>query len=135
LVKEIGADYVMDYKTEDFIHSDKRYDVIIDTAMYHRLKDYKNSLTEEGTHIIIGGNVARLFQAMFLAPFLSRRNGRKIIVINSKANSKNLSDLAELVNNGIIRIKIDRTFKLADAADAFSYYESNKACGKVVITI
>lgn len=135
LVKDIGADYVIDYRTEDFIYSDKQYDVIIDTALYHHIKDYKNSLAEKGTHIIIGGNVTRLFQAMFLSPFLSRKNGRKTIVINTKTRSKDLSDLAELVKSGIIKIKIDKTFKLADAAEAFFYFGSKKACGKVVITI
>ncbi|MHB8129917.1 MAG: NAD(P)-dependent alcohol dehydrogenase [Mobilitalea sp.] len=135
LVKEIGADYVIDYKTVDFIHSDKRYDVIIDTAINHRLRDYKHVLTEKGTHIIIGGNLKRLFQAMFLSSFVSKRNGRKMIVINSKAKSKDLSYLAELVKGGIIKVKIDKIFKLVDAADAFSYFESKKACGKVVITI
>lgn len=135
LVKDIGADYVMDYKTEDFMHSDKQYDVIIDTAIYHRFKDYKNSLTEKGTHIIIGGDVARIFQAMCLTAFRSKRNGRKVIGINAKVNSKDLCDLAELIRSGIIKVKIDKIFKLENAADAFSYFESKKACGKVVITI
>jgi NADPH:quinone reductase-like Zn-dependent oxidoreductase len=135
LVKEIGADYVMDYKTEDFRHSDKQYDVIIDTALYYRIKDYKNLLTEKGTHIIIGGSVTKLFKAMFLVPFLSKRKGKKMIIISSKAKNKELSDLAELVKGGIIKVKIDKTFELSDAAEAYSYYESKKSCGKVVITI
>lgn len=135
LVKEIGADYVMDYKTEDFMHSNKRYDVIIDTALHHHFKDYKNSLTEKGTHIIIGGYVARIFQAMFLTSFRSKSNGRKVIVINAKVNSKDLCDLAGLVRSGIIKVKIDKIFKLENAADAFSYFGSKKACGKIVITM
>jgi NADPH2:quinone reductase len=45
-----------------------------------------------------------------------------------------ISDLLERVAGGELRVEIDRTFPLAEAADAHSYIESRQAFGRVVIT-
>src|SRR5207248_10836997 len=41
LVRSIGADHVVDYTREDFTRSDLRYDVILDNAGSHSLREYQ----------------------------------------------------------------------------------------------
>ena len=135
MVKKMGVDNVIDYKKEDFTRNGKKYELIIDAALYRHINEYKNSLTDTGTHIVIGGKTSRLFQAMFLSPFISRSNGKKLKTINSRANSEALFDLANFVKKGTLRPIIDRTYKLEDVREAMTYFMSKKARGKVVITI
>ncbi len=135
LVKKLGADHVINYRKEDFLKSGKRYDVIIDTAIQQPVMNYRNSLTQKGAHIVIGGSIPKLFQAMFLSPFVTKKGGRKLKAINSVAKSQALSDLAAMVNEGTLKPVIDRTYPLEASAEAMTYFMSHKACGKVVITI
>jgi NADPH2:quinone reductase len=45
-----------------------------------------------------------------------------------------IADLIERVASGELRVHIDRTFDLADAASAHAYIESRQAFGRVVMT-
>jgi NADPH2:quinone reductase len=45
-----------------------------------------------------------------------------------------IADLLDRVANGEIRVVIDRTFPLAEAAEAHAYIESRQAFGRVVMT-
>jgi NADPH:quinone reductase len=45
-----------------------------------------------------------------------------------------IGDLFEQVASGRLRVEIDRTFPLAEAAAAHTYIESRQAFGRVVMT-
>ena len=45
-----------------------------------------------------------------------------------------IADLFERVASGEVRVEIDRTFPLAEAAAAHAYIESRQAFGRVVMT-
>jgi NADPH2:quinone reductase len=45
-----------------------------------------------------------------------------------------IAGLFDQVASGTVRIEIDRTFPLAEAAAAHAYVESRKAFGRVVMT-
>ncbi|HEX6171081.1 MAG TPA: NAD(P)-dependent alcohol dehydrogenase, partial [Chitinophagaceae bacterium] len=47
----VGADHVIDYKSEDFTKNGQQYDLILDLAAYHSIFDYKKSLTPNGRYI------------------------------------------------------------------------------------
>jgi NADPH:quinone reductase-like Zn-dependent oxidoreductase len=55
LVKEIGADAVIDYTREDFAASDTRYDLILDIAGNGSLSHLRRGLRPRGTLVIVGG--------------------------------------------------------------------------------
>ncbi|MHA2101833.1 MAG: zinc-binding dehydrogenase, partial [Candidatus Hodarchaeales archaeon] len=45
MVKEIGADFVIDYKKEDYTKKEVKYDIILDIASAQNLSKCKNILT------------------------------------------------------------------------------------------
>ena len=53
----------------------------------------------------------------------------------AKENADDLEVLAGLIDEGKVRPVVDRTFPLADAADAIEYMHSGAPRGKVVLTI
>jgi NADPH:quinone reductase-like Zn-dependent oxidoreductase len=51
------------------------------------------------------------------------------------ANGNDLAVLADMMQNGKLKAVIDRTYKLAETADAIRYLEEGHARGKVIITV
>ena len=45
-----------------------------------------------------------------------------------------LAQIAELIEQGKLKVIVDRTYPLANISDALAYVESGRAKGKVVVT-
>ena len=52
-----------------------------------------------------------------------------------RANGAQLTEIASLIDAGIIRPVLDRFFPLASTNEAIAYVESGRANGKVVVTM
>jgi len=131
----IGADHVIDYTKEDFTQNGRQYDLILAVNGYQPLSAYKRALTPHGIYVFVGGLPAQTFQSLFLGPFMSKSDGRKMTSVMKKANQKDLLVIRELLENGKIKPVIDQTFPLSKTAEAFQYFEKGHARGKVVITM
>src|SRR5918994_5167439 len=57
LVREIGAEEVIDYTREDFTEGTRQFDLILDTAGRRPLRQLRRALTPQGTLVIVGGAV------------------------------------------------------------------------------
>lgn len=53
----------------------------------------------------------------------------------TQVTTKRLTKLAELVNQGVLEIRVDITFALEQAGSALLYLEEESRRGKVVLTI
>ena len=135
LVREIGADHVVDYTKQDVTQSGRQYDLILDAAAYRSLADYKRVLRPGGVYVLVGGATARLFQAMLLGPLMSKKGERKMGGLMAKPNQEDLLVMKDLLEEGQVKPVIDRRFPLSETADAIRYLEAGKARGKVVITV
>ena len=133
--RSIGADHVIDYTREDFTQSGQRYDLILGANAHHSVFDYWRALSRDGIFVMAGGALARIFQAMLLAPFLSRIGGKKMRFFIAKINTKDLVLLKDLLEAGKVAPVMDRRYPLSDAAEALRYREEGHARGKVVITV
>jgi NADPH:quinone reductase-like Zn-dependent oxidoreductase len=140
LVRSIGADDVIDYTSEDFTDGRRRFDLILDTAGNRPLAALRRALTPAGTLVLVGGEgggpwvagTQRNIGAGLLTPLVKQR----LVGLFAKANSADLEYVRELVEAGKVRPVIDRTFRLAEAADAIRYLQHGQTRGgKVVITV
>ena len=77
-VKSVGADHVLDFRTEDFTTSGKQYDLILDVVANRSLAAYKNALRSGGVYVMIGGNMSTIFQCMFMGRWLSIGDSRAL---------------------------------------------------------
>jgi NADPH:quinone reductase-like Zn-dependent oxidoreductase len=134
LVRSLGADHVIDYTKEDFVKSGQRYDLILATAGYRSIFDYKRALSPRGIYVATGGSLAQTFQALLLGPWISMTGSKKLSALLVKPN-KDLGFIKELIEAGKVKPVIDRRYKLSEAAEAFRYYGEGHARGKVVITV
>ena len=134
MVRSIGADKVIDYTQEDFTKKEQSYDLIIATAGYCSIFDYKRVLSPKGIYVSTGGSMAQIFQAMLLGPFISIGGNKKLGSMIVKPN-KDLDFIKELIEAGKVKPVIDRRYPLKEVAEAFLYYGEGHARGKVVITV
>ena len=138
LVRSIGADHAIDYTREDFADGRSRYDGILDIAGNGSLSQLRRALTPRGTLVIVGaedaGNwlgIRRQLRAAALSPFILQKLGFFI----SKERREDLEELRKLLEAGMIRPVVDRTFPLEEVPDAIRYLRDGCARGKIVITV
>jgi NADPH:quinone reductase-like Zn-dependent oxidoreductase len=134
LVRSIGADLVIDYTREDFTQNGQQYDLILATAGYRSIFDYKRALAPGGYYVATGGDMAQIFQPMLLGPWLST-GGRKMSSLAMKPNKKDLVFIKDLIEAGKVVPVIDRSFPLNALPEALQYYGEGRSRGKVVITM
>jgi NADPH:quinone reductase-like Zn-dependent oxidoreductase len=140
LVRSVGADHVIDYTREDFTDGRRRWDVIVDTAGRRPLSQLRRALTRKGTLVIVGGDgggpwTGGFFRGVLRAPLLSLFVGQKLCGLNSTVNLEDLRTVGELIEAGKLTPVLDRTYPLAETAEALRYLEAGHPGGKVVITV
>jgi len=139
LVRSLGADDVVDYTREDVTDGRRQWDMILDIGGNRSLLRLRRALAPGGTLVIVGGEqggpilggVDRLLRAMLLSPFVSH-NLRGFI---ASVRQSDLEYLKELIEAGRLTPVIDRTFPLADAAEALRRLEQGHVRGKLVLTV
>jgi len=127
LVRSLGADHVVDYTTTDFVHSGRRYDLILDTVGNLSVPDLRRALTEGGKAAVIGfTSVAKLIG-------VSLRGGKDIAMVQAHVTTQDLELLSRLIEAGAVRPAIDRRYPFAQIPAAIAYLEQGHARGKVVV--
>ncbi|MDM5426241.1 MULTISPECIES: NAD(P)-dependent alcohol dehydrogenase [Bacillus] len=131
LVKSLGADEVIDYTTKNFSTTDETYDVIFEAVNRSSFSECIKMLKEDGTYINI---VEPLPSAqMFWTKLTSRV--KLILSQNAPETSEALNFLKELVEDGKIKVVIDRQYTFEEIIEAHIYVEKGHKKGNVVITM
>jgi NADPH:quinone reductase-like Zn-dependent oxidoreductase len=134
-VRSIGADHIIDYTQTDITQTGQQFDLILDAAAYRSVFDYLPGLTKSGTYVLIGGSIARLFQTMFLAPWLTKTRSQNVKVLMVKPNQADLIMLKEMLEMGKINPMLDRTYPLSEVPAAIHQLEQRQVTGKIAIMI
>ena len=141
LARSIGADDVIDYTSQDFTRSGRRYDVLLDIAGSRPVFACRRVLAPRGTLVLIGGPAGRwlqpaghMFSALAMAPLVSQRIAMADTV-SCTAKKQILMTLTTLIEDGKVTPVISRRYSLHDIREAVRYQEQGHAAGKVVVTI
>lgn len=132
MVKEIGADFVIDYTKEDCTKSEQTYDIIFDAVAAKTLSKCKDILTAEGVYVSNNfmNSPKHIFHAMTNR---FRKKKLKFGEANDVADTLNL--LRQWIESGKIKPVIDTVYPLNQTADAHRHYETGHSKGRVVITL
>lgn len=134
LMQAMGFDYVIDYTKEDFTSAGKRYDLILDVKTNRPVFHYARALNRNGVYVTVGGSIGRLFQFLFLAPFIKLLFKKSIRIVALKQN-KDLAYMNELYETGKMKPVIDGPYRLDQVPEAFRRFGKGEHKGKVVISI
>jgi NADPH:quinone reductase-like Zn-dependent oxidoreductase len=136
--KALGADHVIDYTSEDFIHSGRQYDLILDIASNRSVSDRRRAMVPDGTLVVVGaakkGRWIGPLGAMLTAVVAGRFASQRIVAFIAKNSAEDLDALRQLIEAGDVTPVIERTYPLAQVPEALAYLGAGHCQGKVVIT-
>jgi NADPH2:quinone reductase len=144
-LKEFGLDHGINYATESFVERARELtdgrgvDVILDSVGGQTLADGVGALAYRGTLVSVGvagrGGSAVEAQALWAQNNTLRGVflGGALMTEYPRVHAM-IAGLLERVASGEVRVEIDRTFPLSEAAAAHAYIESRQAFGRVCMT-
>ncbi|CAN7511223.1 NADP-dependent oxidoreductase [Rhizobium sp. LjRoot254] len=148
LVRRLGADVVIDYKTQDFEKILSGYDVVLNSLGKDTLEKSLRVLKPGGKLISISGppdpDFARELGAnWFLRTVMrllsygirkkAKRHGVRYSFLFMRAQGDQLREITTLIDSGAIRPVVDRIFPFALTGEALTYVDTGRAKGKVVV--
>ena len=109
IMKQIGADYVIDYHTVDFTKGNKKYDYVFDSVMKTKKKDVKKVLSSKGIY--------------------------KTTKSPTSEKIKSLITINDIIKKGKLTTVIDKVYQLSNYKEAHEHVYSKHKVGNVVIKI
>jgi NADPH2:quinone reductase len=142
---EFGLDHGINYASENFVDrtgelTDGRgADVVLDSVGGQNLVDSIAALAYRGTLVSVG-MAGRAGSGVEARDLWAKNNALRGVFLGGALMTEYprvhgmIADLFDRVASGGLRVEIDRTFPLAEAAAAHGYIESRQAFGRVVMT-
>lgn len=150
LVRSLGADVVIDYRTQDFEDVLHDYDVVLNSQDGKTLGKSLRVLKGGAKLVSISGPPDPAFGRAIAAPLFvklvmrllssgirrrARSRGIDYSFVFMKADGGQLREITRLIEAGAIRPVVDKVFAFESTNEALAYAEAGHAKGKVVIKI
>lgn len=125
-VKKLGADEVIDYKSQNFAELLSDYDAVFDLT--------KGEEFDKTLEVLKRGGVAVSMIAQ-ADEVKVKELGIQAISQQTQVTTERLNALTKLVEDGVVTPYVDKEFPLDQIQEAFNARESGNVKGKIVITI
>lgn len=137
LLKSLGADEVLDYKSREGAlyksPSGKKYDVVVQLAPYQPLEAFKAQLSKRGKVIDMTPTLRTLLRNWYNKIMLSKQSFLPF-VLDAK-NTSFLQQVTDMVADGTLKVIVDSEFPLANAREAWARSIEGHATGKIVLVM
>jgi NADPH:quinone reductase-like Zn-dependent oxidoreductase len=137
-VRALGADEAVDYTREDITRSGDRFDVVLDIGGTRRLGDLRRIVADGGELVLVApqpgrwvGPIVRVVGAL-ASSRVARVRARAFL---ASVSIDDLLVLRAMIEAGTLTPAVERTYPLAETAEAIRHLESGRVRGKVVVTV
>ena len=131
LVRKLGEARAIDYRSQNFSREGIKYDVVFDVAGKRDFSGCRDALTPDGTYISTLPNPDVLFWSLATAVL----PGQTAKVTLAQINTSQLTALNTLIDQGKVKVIIDRSYPLAEIRAAHLHSETEHVSGKIVLTV
>ena len=138
LVRQLGAEQVIDYTEQDFTTGAVRYDLALQLGGTYSPAAIRKVLAPHGALIQSSGDgtrwlgpVGNIIKAAALNPLA----GQTLKSFTAKVTASALTEISGLIESGHITPVIDRTYPLTEAAAAVELVEEGSPAGKVIVVV
>ncbi|WP_312097255.1 NADP-dependent oxidoreductase [Niallia sp.] len=150
LVKSLGADEIINYKTEKFEEKLKNYDAVFDTLGGEILEKSFGVVKSGGKIVSVSGlpnaRFGREYGSGFFKTLLFSAASHKLTALEKKhhvqysflfmkPSGEQLRTIANYIEAGKIKPIIDRVYPFENAQEAMEYAETGRAKGKIIVKI
>jgi NADPH:quinone reductase-like Zn-dependent oxidoreductase len=131
MLRGIGADYVIDYRREDFTRADRSWDVIFDMVVDSSYSGCIGRLKPGGRYLMGNPRVSDMLRSL-VTPLVS---DKRVYFQFAGEKQEELHQLARMLEAGEIHPVVDRVYPLEQIADAHRRVESEARLGIVVVSL
>lgn len=124
--RDLGADVVIDYKTQRFEERARDLDLVLD-LIDGETRERSWPLLRRG-----GVLVSTLSEP---SQETARRYGVRALRFTVEANGSELAEIADLVASGVVEPYVQQTFRLEQAAQAMDEVEHGRSIAKIVLAL
>lgn len=150
LVRSLGADVIIDYRTQDFETVLSDYDFVLHSQDQMTLEKSLRVLKRGGHLVSISGPPDPAFAKSLGFNFVlklvfallsmrvrrtAKKHGLSYDFLFMRADGQQLANITALVENGVIKPVVDKVFPFEKTGEALAYVETGRAKGKVVIEV
>lgn len=136
LVRDLGADKVLDYTKNELQDSLEKFDVIFDTVGKLSYAKTKKHLTENGVFLTPVLSFSALLNMVFVTPFTKKK--LKFAATGMRKQEQQMRDLIQirdmLASQKLTTI-IDRVYPLDQIQEAHAYVDSGRKRGNVILSM
>ena len=141
-VKELGADRVIDYKTEDYKTIAKDVDIVFDTLGQNHSLEAFEVVKQGGIVTSVVGPLDEATAKMFgmtdykLPEELAKASsdkGAEYKFIFMHPNGSHLNDMKTMIEDEKIKPIIDKVYPFSESIEAFTHLASGRAKGKIIV--
>lgn len=126
LVRDLGADIVVDYNTQKFEDELSEYDMVFDMVGGETLNRSFKVLKKGGTLVSIKGQDTDGLAAEY---------GVRFVGFFMEPDGAMLAKLGKLIEDGMVRTVIDSSYPMSEVVDAYKALKDGHAVGKIVISV
>jgi NADPH:quinone reductase-like Zn-dependent oxidoreductase len=130
LVRSLGADEVVDYRTDDFTKNGLTYDAIIDAVGKYSFRRGRRALKPGGIYVATDG-----LPNLFWAVWTWRIGDKRLKFAGGRTSKRDVVFMKGLIEAGEFRAVIDRRYPMKEVVEAHRYVETWHKAGNVVLTI
>jgi alcohol dehydrogenase len=150
LVRSLGADVVIDYRSTRFEDIAREQDVVFDTQGGETLMRSFEAVKAGGVVVTVGGvpdgkfarawglSLPLVWALSFMTRKITaaaRRKGARFEYLFMRPSGEQLAEIGRLITEGTLKPVLDRRFAFEATPEALGYVEAGKAVGKVVIDV
>jgi NADPH:quinone reductase-like Zn-dependent oxidoreductase len=133
LVRDLGADRVVDYTAGDFTRDDQRYDVVFDAVGKTTFGRCRRLLKPGG--LFLATDAGPYWQNLPLALLTPLFRGKRVVMPSLRRNPSTALRVRDLIESRRFRPVIDRRYPLNRIVEAYQYVDAGQKVGGVVISI
>lgn len=130
-VKQLGADFVIDYHQQSDFRSDGRFDVLLDAVGTLPFAPFQAVMNPSAVYITLLPSLLSIARAVGFRVFSRQR----VVPLLMRPRADDLRYLATLVDGGRLRAVIDSTYSLEELAEAHGQSQRGRVRGKLSIVI
>jgi NADPH:quinone reductase-like Zn-dependent oxidoreductase len=134
-MRSLGADEVIDYRSDDFTQGNEPYDLVLDLVAHGSVFACRRALAPSGQYRCVGGSVPALLRVVTVGTISGWLSGRRLGLLGVRQGPAHFAPLTELWAAGEVRVHVDRIFGLDEVPDALRRVGEGLALGKVVVEI
>lgn len=131
MVKELGADHIIDYTKEDFTQNGQKYDIIFDTVGKSSFSRGMKSLNKNGTMLLASAGMG----LMLRGGLTSLCGSKKVVSGVIKETADDMHFFKKLIEAGKLHAVIDKVYSLEEISIAHAHVDGGHKKGNVIINM